>query len=78
MAKNCIVVADGIPCGNCARHCPAEAINLVPLKGDETTNLLIPAVNESKCVGCGACEYVCPARPLSAIYVEGVEQQRTV
>ncbi len=77
-AKNCIVVADGIPCCNCARHCPAEAINLVPLKGDETTNLLIPAVNESKCVGCGACEYVCPARPLSAIYVEGVEQQRTV
>jgi ferredoxin len=74
VSKNCIVMRDGIPCGNCARHCPAEAIEMVPLSSGET----IPAVNESKCIGCGACEYVCPARPLSAIYVEGVEQQRTI
>ena len=74
VSKNCIVMSDGIPCGNCARHCPAEAIDMVPLSSGET----IPAVNESKCIGCGACEYVCPARPLSAIYVEGVEQQRTI
>ena len=78
VAQNCIVVADGIPCGNCARHCPAEAIEMVPKRGDDTGKLFIPAVNESKCIGCGACEYVCPARPLSAIYVEGVEQQRTI
>ena len=78
VAQNCIVVADGIPCGNCARHCPAEAIEMVPKRGDDTGKLFIPAVNESKCVGCGACEYVCPARPLSAIYVNGIEQQRTV
>ena len=51
---------------------------MVPLKGDDTGKLLIPAVNENKCIGCGACEYVCPARPLSAIYVEGVEQQRLI
>ena len=78
VAQNCIVVADGIPCGNCARHCPAEAIEMVPKRGDDTGKLFIPAVNESKCVGCGACEYVCPARPLSAIFVNGIEQQRTV
>ena len=76
--KNCIVTANGIPCGNCSRHCPAGAIEMVPLQGDETGKLLIPAVNESKCIGCGACEYVCPARPVSAIYIEGLEQQRTV
>ena len=77
VAQNCLVM-DGIPCGNCARHCPAEAIEMVPKRDDETGKLLIPAINESKCIGCGACEYVCPARPFSAIVVEGVEQQRTV
>ena len=78
VAQNCIVVADGISCGNCARHCPAEAIEMVPMPDDASGRKLIPAINESKCIGCGACEYVCPARPLSAIYVEGVEQQRTI
>jgi ferredoxin len=77
-AQNCIVVSDGVSCGNCARHCPAEAIEMVPLRGDTTGRKQIPAINESKCIGCGACEYACPARPLSAIYVEGVEQQRTI
>ncbi|MBP5496329.1 MAG: 4Fe-4S binding protein [Bacteroidales bacterium] len=78
VSQNCIVMANGIPCGNCARHCPAEAIEMIPMRGDDTGKLFIPAVNESKCIGCGACEYLCPARPLSAIIVEGVEQQRTI
>ena len=78
VAQNCIVVSDGISCGNCARHCPAEAIEMVPMPDDAIGRKLIPAINESKCIGCGACEYVCPARPLSAIYVEGVEQQRVI
>ena len=78
ISQNCLVVADGISCGNCARHCPAMAIEMVPKRGDATGRLLIPAINETRCIGCGACEYVCPARPLSAIYVEGVEQQRTI
>ncbi len=78
IAQNCIVTADGIPCGNCSRHCPAEAIEMVPKRGDNTGKLFIPAINESKCIGCGACEYVCPARPLSAIHVEGVEQHRLI
>jgi ferredoxin len=77
VAQNCVVM-NGIPCGNCARHCPAEAIEMVPKRDDETGKLLIPAINESKCIGCGACEYVCPARPFSAIVVVGVEQQRTI
>ena len=78
ISKNCIVNSNGISCGNCARHCPAEAIVMVPLPGDTTGRLLIPSVNESKCIGCGACEYLCPARPTSAIYVEGVEQHRMI
>ncbi len=58
LKENCI------SCGNCARHCPSEAIQMIDG---------LPAVNESRCLGCGACEYYCPARPITAIYVEGRE-----
>lgn len=88
--ENCVPVADGIPCGNCARHCPAGAIQMVPLQAGvhqdgrrwlDADNqeiprekvLLIPVVNDEKCIGCGACENLCPSRPFSAIYVEGHE-----
>ena len=40
--------------------------------------LLIPVVNEEKCIGCGACENLCPSRPLSAIHVEGHEVHREI
>lgn len=70
--KNCLPVAEGVSCGNCARHCPNGAIQMVHIDGDESKPM-IPAVNESRCIGCGACEYVCPSRPFSAIYVEGHE-----
>lgn len=60
-----VVLKDNcIGCGNCARHCPSAAIQMVDGK---------PAVNETRCLGCGACEYYCPARPVTAIYVEGRE-----
>ena len=92
---NCVPVADGIPCGNCARHCPAQAIQMVPLQAGvhqdgwrwlDADNqeiprehvLLIPVVNEEKCIGCGACENLCPSRPFSAIYVEGHEVHREI
>lgn len=75
--KNCIPAVDGIDCGNCARHCPAGAITMVHLDGDEF-GPMVPAINESRCIGCGACENLCPARPFSAIYVEGHEVHREV
>lgn len=40
--------------------------------------LMIPAVDEERCIGCGMCEYLCPARPVSAIYVEGHEVHKTI
>jgi len=73
--KNCIPVTDGASCGNCARHCPVGAIQMVHIDGDEMKPM-IPAVNETKCIGCGACENLCPARPFSAIYVEGHEMHK--
>ena len=71
--QNCVILTDGVTCGNCARHCPAEAIMMVPLNPDDESSPMVPAVDASRCIGCGACEYVCPARPFSAIYVEGYE-----
>ncbi|MBO4907286.1 MAG: 4Fe-4S binding protein [Bacteroidaceae bacterium] len=70
--EQCVVLTDAVECGNCATHCPSQAITMVPLNLDEPLSPMIPAVNESRCIGCGACEYVCPARP-SAIHVEGHE-----
>lgn len=67
---NCVVLTDGVSCGNCARHCPTGAIQMVEYQHNGQT-VMVPAVNESKCIGCGACENLCPSRPFSAIYVEG-------
>lgn len=77
VAKNCVPVADGHECGNCARHCPSEAIQMIHPNGDDT-KARVPVIDESRCIGCGACEYLCPARPFSAIYVEGHEVHREV
>lgn len=67
---NCVVLTDGVSCGNCQRHCPTSAIQMVEYQHNGQT-VMIPAINESRCIGCGACENLCPSRPFSAIYVEG-------
>ena len=67
---NCVVLTDGVSCGNCARHCPTGAIQMIDYDHNGTT-VKVPAVNENRCIGCGACENLCPSRPFSAIYVEG-------
>ncbi len=74
--KNCVVLTDHVSCGNCARHCPVGAIQMVHVTANDEESPLIPAVNVERCIGCGACENLCPARPFSAIYVEGHETHR--
>ena len=76
--KNCIPLTDGVECGNCERHCPVGAIEMVPLDADDEEGAWVPAVDETRCIGCGACENLCPARPLSAIYVEGHEVHKQI
>ena len=76
--KNCLPLTDGVECGNCARHCPVGAIEMVPSDADDDESPAVPVVNESVCIGCGACENLCPARPFSAIYVEGHEVHKEV
>lgn len=74
----CIVITDDVECGNCERHCPTDAIEMIPLDPDKSDSRKIPTVNVERCIGCGACEHLCPARPTSAIYVEGVDSQRVI
>ena len=76
--KNCVPLTDGVECGNCARHCPTGAIEMVPSDPDDEESPMVPAVNENVCIGCGACEYVCPSRPFSAIIVEGHEVHKKI
>lgn len=76
--KNCVVLTDNVECGNCARHCPTNAITMVEKRIDNINSQKIPIVNTEKCIGCGACENLCPARPFSAIYVEGHTMHRNI
>lgn len=71
--RNCVVLTDHVSCGNCAKHCPVHAIQMV-----DTPDGQVPAVDETRCIGCGKCEYLCPARPFSAIYVEGNETHQNI
>jgi ferredoxin len=63
--KHCLILKEGVICGNCALHCPTGAITMEPV-----SELQLPSINETKCIGCGSCEYHCPAIP-KAIRVQG-------
>ena len=77
--QNCVSVNDGVMCGNCARHCPTGAITMVPMDKDDADSPLVPAVNETVCIGCGACEHLCPGKDgQTAIMVEGHEVHRKI
>lgn len=61
------VAEQGTKCGNCARHCPTGAIQMV----QSPDGYMVPSVDTAVCIGCGACENLCPSRPVSAITVNG-------
>ena len=65
----CVVARDGVQCGNCAEHCPADAIKM--MRGVD--GRLYPSVEKALCIGCVACEHLCPAEP-KAIEVVGYER----
>lgn len=78
IADNCIANKNNVTCNNCERHCPNGAIKMIRKKDAEKDAPRIPMIDTERCLGCGACEYVCPARPFSAIFVEGIEEHRTI
>jgi ferredoxin len=59
-------------CGNCARICPIEAIQLVPDSRAEGRIGRKAKVNEELCLGCGVCVGACP---LSAIRLHHREKR---
>lgn len=61
------VAEQGTKCGNCARHCPTGAIQMM----QSPDGYMVPSVDAAVCIGCGACENLCPSRPVSAITVNG-------
>jgi formate hydrogenlyase subunit 6/NADH:ubiquinone oxidoreductase subunit I len=71
--ERCIVSEDGVECGNCAEHCPAEAIKMVKSPIDRRT---YPEIEKALCIGCGRCEYLCPATPIKAITVKGYKTHK--
>lgn len=73
----CLSASQGVKCGKCSVKCPVQAIVMIPVNPDNEA-LLMPAVNESICIGCGACEHLCPVSPESAIVVQGHEVHRLV
>lgn len=76
--KNCLAANGTAECGNCERHCPSGAIQMVKVNPDDENSPKMPTVDETRCIGCGACENLCPSRPFSAIYVEGLETQKEI
>ena len=74
----CVVNTDNVKCLGCSRNCPVGAIRLVYKNPDDENSLLIPTVNEERCIGCGACEHYCPARPIKAIHVEGHQVHKMI
>ena len=74
----CVVNTDNVKCLGCSRNCPVGAIRLVMKNPEDENSLLIPTVNEERCIGCGACEHYCPAKPVKAIRVEGHQVHKMV
>jgi len=74
----CLAATEGVFCDACARHCPAQAIYMIPVRENDKAALKLPAIDKMKCIACGACEHLCPARPLPAMTVKGFERHREV
>ncbi len=48
-------------CGKCARLCPVDAIEMVPVSSAGAKMKKRPKIDESLCLGCGVCSLKCPA-----------------
>jgi len=60
---NCLVVREGLACGNCATHCPYKAIRMEKA----ADNRSYPVVSAADCAGCGSCEYHCPTKAITVV-----------
>lgn len=73
--EECIVVRNGTDCAACSEHCPTKAVSTVPYG----SNLRLPSLDTSLCIGCGACEYACPVKAItvSPLAIQGTARKAT-
>ncbi len=48
-----------IGCGKCAKACPINAIELLPINNPESKKKIEPRINTDICIGCGVCALQC-------------------
>ena len=46
-------------CGKCAKACPIDAIEMLPVKNTKTKKKIEPRINKDICIGCGVCALQC-------------------
>jgi ferredoxin len=46
-------------CGKCAKACPINAIELLPIENPESKKKIEPRINTDICIGCGVCALQC-------------------
>ena len=46
-------------CGKCAKACPIEAIEMLPIENPNAKKKKVPRINTSICIGCGVCALKC-------------------
>ena len=68
----CLVTRERLGCGNCAEHCPYQAIKMEKAADGKA----YPNVDASACAGCGACEYHCPTKAIRVVGRAGEERVR--
>jgi len=82
--SRCIPWERGEDCIVCEEHCPTprKAIVFRPgsveLAGEIKTNVKLPYVDRTLCIGCGICETKCPVKGASAVRVTREGEQREV
>lgn len=51
-------------CGQCAKHCPVDAIEMVAREASDSRNGKQPRLNTNLCLGCGVCALKCPSEAM--------------
>ena len=80
--SRCIPWERGEDCIVCEEHCPTPRkaiifrLGNVDLPGETKTNVKLPYVDRTLCIGCGICETKCPLKGASAVRVTREGERR--
>ncbi len=63
-----------IGCGKCAKLCPIDVIQMVPIENPTTKKKANPRINTAHCLGCGVCGLKCNKKAIKLVK----RQQRVI